>query len=207
MHRKEIDKVQAFEIILLALMRNDERVANAMRALNVHESALAMATTIAKRADLIIIRLEAYGNHPYLGFPLRVDPGFHTMKRTVKAYYRLPLWPEFALEVQVGRSLLVNGCYPSTSSDIEQRLLADFRRDALVPEDVPTGYDIDFTDYVVHGMRFVRPAGSMRPLTPAEIAPWKIVLDDLDQICESKVDVDSWFPTKDFVCVLRDLPG
>lgn len=177
--------VQAFQILLMGQMRNSTATADAIRQMGFDASALAVAKRIVGRDHALVPeRLRADGFQPFLGTPLRVELalGPDDAHRT-RAFYQLPLWPEFEFEVTMAP---IHDRGPSTATEA----------------------GIDFHDYVVVGLRFVRPAASKAcELGLEQIVPWHVVEDDLALSCEKAVCLDSWFPSCEVYCTLRNPAG
>ena len=177
--------VQAFQILLMGQMRNSAAMADAIRQMGFDASALAVAKRIVGRDHALIPGpLRPDGFQPFLGTPLRVEPALGPDDaHRAKAFYKLPLWPEFEFEL--------------TMAPVHDR-------ESFTAKEA----DIDFRDYVVVGLRFVRPAASKAcELGLEQIVPWHVVEDDLALSCEKVVLLESWFPMHEVYCMLRNPPG
>lgn len=91
--------VEAYELLLLAQMENQEVVSRALRSMGVDASALALAGHLWRYVDLINFALREDAHHPLLGLPTRIDAGDGTPLCAKIAIYHLPLWPQFELQL------------------------------------------------------------------------------------------------------------
>jgi hypothetical protein len=202
-----MDPVQAFQIILMAQMRNSADVAAAMSHMGFDESALSMAQLMIGRVNLITIMLGPHGEHPFLGVPLRAEPALGPETCRAKVFYQLPLWQEFELEITIAQTIPIVNRKPLEATREEEALGdVELRRSAVVQapqcqEEPPDGYRIV-------GMRFVRlQASRAMALEFKQIVPWHVVEDDLALICRKVIVLESWFPSRDLYCILRNPDG